>query len=85
MNVIMVTTEACGPCKAMKPMVIEAAAEANVHLSIRTVKAGDPLLDEYNVRSVPTLIKLVGDTESERLVGKQTTETINRFFSDRNK
>lgn len=80
MSVLMITTETCGPCKAMKPMVIDAAAETNVHLSIRTVKAGDPLLDQYNVRSVPTLIRLKGDTEVARMVGKQTTEAIRKFF-----
>ena len=80
MSVLMITTETCGPCKAMKPMVIDAAAEANVPLSIRTVKAGDPLLDQYNVRSVPTLIRLKGDTEVARMVGKQTTEAIRKFF-----
>ena len=77
----MVTTATCAPCKAMKPIVTDAAHEARATLSVCIATAGDPILDEYNVRSVPTLIKFDGDTEVDRLVGKQTTEAINKFFN----
>ena len=76
----MVTTETCAPCKAMKPIVTDAAHEANAFLSICTVRAGDPLLDDHKIRSVPTLIKFKGETEVARLVGKQTTADIQAFF-----
>jgi thioredoxin-like negative regulator of GroEL len=64
----------------MKPIVTEAAHEAHASLSVCIATAGDPILNKYNVRSVPTLIKFDGDTEVDRLVGKQTTEAITKFF-----
>ena len=74
------TSPSCGPCKVMKPLIVEAAAEADVSLEI--VESDNTEMFAYwQVTSVPTLLLAypIG-FELKRLVGTKTKKDIEDFF-----
>lgn len=74
------TSSSCSPCKVMKPLIVEAAAEADVSLEI--VEADNTEMFAYwQVTSVPTLLlALPIGYELKRLVGTKTKKDIEDFF-----
>ena len=74
------TSPSCGPCKVMKPLIVEAAAEADVPLEI--VESDNTGMFAYwQVTSVPTLLLAAPiGFELKRLVGTKTKKDIEDFF-----
>ena len=75
------TSPSCGPCKVMKPLIVEAAAEAGVSLEI--VESDNTELFVYwQVTSVPTLLLVAPiGYEIKRLVGTKPNKDIKDFFN----
>lgn len=77
---LLFTSPSCGPCKVMKPLIVEAAAEADVSLEI--VESDNTAMFAYwQVTSVPTLLLAAPiGYELKRLVGTKTKKDIEDFF-----
>lgn len=69
----------CGPCKAIKPVINEAASSMN----IRTVDVDQEqsLSQQYNIRSVPTFVLLENGQEKTRVSGAQTINSIKNLYN----
>ncbi len=68
----------CGPCQMLKPVIEELAAErTDVKFVSINIDEQDDLAYEYNVSSIPCLVKFVGGSEAARSVGfKPKSEII---------
>ena len=78
---LLFTSPSCVPCKVMKPIIVEAAAEAGVSLEI--VETDNTEMFAYwQVTSVPTLLLVAPlGFELKRLVGKKPKKDIKDFFN----
>ncbi len=69
----------CGPCRAVKPMVAKIAA---THPRLTVIKvdidANMELAEEFDVKSIPSLLLFKGGVCVERLVGKVPYISIQR-------
>jgi thioredoxin 1 len=63
--------EWCGPCKAMKPMVDEIAAEYSGRLTVATVdiEQNQQTVYKFGVRAVPTVVLFKNGTVFAQKVG----------------
>lgn len=67
------TAEWCGPCKNVKPAVV-----ASGKATIIDVDTNREMVDKFNIRSVPTVIGVIGDDVRERYSG---VEEIRKWVS----
>lgn len=67
------TAEWCGPCKVMKPVLATLAAEYTGRARIVAIDVDHEQLvaQQYNVRSMPTLVILRDGREVGRIVGSR--------------
>jgi thiol-disulfide isomerase/thioredoxin len=71
----------CGPCKALGP-TIDTLSNQGLPVQKIDIDGGKSLSDLYNVRNVPTLIKVDGSgNELGRLVGNQTSPAIMTWWN----
>lgn len=63
----------CGPCRTLGPIMNQVSAEVPVE-KIDVDSQSDMAL-KYNVRNIPTVILVNGDTEIKRFVGVQSKAT----------
>ena len=77
---LLFTSPSWGPCKVMRHLIVEAAAEADVSLEI--VESDNTEMFAYwQVTSVPTLLLAAPiGFELKRLVGTKTKKDIEDFF-----
>jgi len=73
-KVLRFTASWCGPCKMLAKNLEEAAL--GLPIEVIDVDVNKELAQQYEVRSIPTLIMKNGISESSRLVGLQTTTNI---------
>ncbi len=68
----------CGPCKTQDPIIeeLEADYEEAVSFEFVDVDANPDMANEYQVRSIPTVIVTAGDEVVERFVGVTQREPI---------
>jgi len=61
----------CGPCKTQDPIIeeIEADYEDRVEFEFVDVDENPDMANQYQVRSIPTVIVTAGDEVVERFVG----------------
>ena len=60
----------CGPCRSMKPMLDELAAENKGYKIISIdIDENDELAEDYDVTSIPCLVVFKGGEEVNRSVG----------------
>ena len=73
----------CGPCKQVKPILDELAAEyPDLTVSYTVVdkdEGGMDLAGEWNVSSVPTLIFITNREEQARSVGVISKDTLENY------
>lgn len=75
------TSPTCGPCKSMKPIMEKVAQELGRNLTIVNVMELKGIAVAFNIRAVPTVIRLVdGMPQTARLVGAQGEPAIREFF-----
>jgi len=65
----------CGPCQTFKPIMKEIASEGHSVQFIDIDQQGD-LAQQYNVRSVPTIVIEQGGTEVNRLIGATSKQVV---------
>lgn len=67
-KILYFTAPWCGPCKILKPKILEVANELSI--KIINVDASPEMASYYNVRNIPCAV-LIDDfgNESKRLVG----------------
>ena len=65
----------CGPCKSFKPVMNEIAGEG-YHVEFIDIDNLSDLAQQYNVRSVPTVVIEENGVEVDRLVGAQPKSVI---------
>lgn len=70
----------CGSCRALGPIVDHVADQTDVPVIGLQVDVDPTLADRLTVRSVPTLIALRDGVEVGRLVGLQTSESVQSLF-----
>lgn len=69
----------CGPCQSFKPTIEKLKAEfpitiINTDTSIQTAQ-------QYNIRSVPTLLLIKNGVEVGRLVGVKTEAEVRALYN----
>ena len=65
----------CGPCQTFKPIMNEIASEGHSVQFIDIDQQGN-LAQQYNVRSVPTIVIEQGGTEVNRLIGATSKQVV---------
>lgn len=73
----------CRPCRAMEPIVDQAASQFAGRIAVEKVNADEQpgRVRDLKVLAVPTLIALQGDREISRLTGAQPEQAINDLFA----
>ena len=80
-KILYFTASWCGPCKALAPTVQQLQSEG---LNIQKVDVDNDqaLSAQYNVRNIPTLIKVDGSGNAlGRLTGNQTEPAIMTWWN----
>lgn len=74
--------EGCGPCASLKPVLVDLASK-RPELTVLKVDiiANDDLAEQYNVRSVPSLLLFKDGKCVDRLVGKASYVQIDRMVA----
>ena len=65
----------CGPCKAFKPVMNEIAGEGH-SVQFVDIDQSQELAQQYNVRSVPTVIIEEDGKEINRIVGAVSKQQV---------
>ena len=65
----------CGPCQTFKPIMKEIASEGHSVQFIDIDQQGN-LAQQYNVRSVPTIVFEQNGTEVNRLIGATSKQVV---------
>ena len=65
----------CGPCKSFKPVMNEIAGEG-YHVEFIDIDNLSDLAQQYNVRSVPTVVIEENGSEVNRLIGATTKQIV---------
>lgn len=63
----------CAPCKTLAPIMNEVSSEVPVNKI--DIDSQSELAIKYNVRNIPTVILVNGETEVKRFVGVQSKTT----------
>ena len=65
----------CGPCQTFKPIMKEIASEGH-SVQFIDIDQQEDLAQQYNVRSVPTIVIEQGGTEVNRLIGATSKQVV---------
>lgn len=71
----------CGPCKVMKPVVHQLAAELQGKLKVLEINVDEnpDLARQYNVRSIPCFVVLRDGKEVNRRTGSMPKESLRQL------
>ena len=73
----------CGPCKAMRPMLDELAANNEKYKIVSVdIDEEDELVEEYEVASIPCLVVFKDGKETVRSVGLIPKDSIAALMED---
>jgi thioredoxin 2 len=72
----------CGPCRMIAPALEELAAELDGQARIAKLNVDEnpQTASRFDVRSIPTLLVMVGGREVDRIVGAQPKQAIRERF-----
>ena len=65
----------CGPCKVFKPVMNEIAGKG-YHVEFIDIDSLSDLAQQYNVRSVPTVVIEENGKEVNRIIGAVSKQSI---------
>ncbi len=85
-TLLMLYTDGCGICASMEPVVSNVSRETGVSLVFANAREDPPLIERFDVRSVPTLVLFVGGEVVARLAdgfvpGEELTAWIDEHTS----
>lgn len=73
-------SNSCGPCKVLDKNLKTAGIEFEA-IDVHDDKNAD-LIDKYNIRNIPTLIKIENDKEIKRNTGILNVEKLKEWVKD---
>ena len=65
----------CGPCKTLDKVIESVKSDFDVFESV-DVDDNSDLVNEYNIKSVPTMVFIVDGDEKERVVGAVLAQAL---------
>ncbi len=71
----------CAPCKKMKPFVQELADQGDMNIDFVDVDQETLKVEDYAIKSVPTLVLVTSQGEEKRGVGFKTKQEIIDFYN----
>jgi len=75
------TAEWCGPCKKVRPIVEELNRDQiDVKFQIIDVDSEGELTRKFDVKSIPTFIRIEDGEEVDRIIGAQTKKDLEKFI-----
>lgn len=82
-RVAMFASDTCGPCKLMKPVLLDVCDKAQVPVSITHITKDSPEIAQYGIRSVPTTVFFEDGvammTKTGFMTKAQIDATLHRF------
>jgi thioredoxin-like negative regulator of GroEL len=69
----------CGPCKAYRPLL--ESMQNEMPITFIDVDSSPQTSDQYNIRSVPTIVVIQNGMEIGRAVGARTKEEIRALYN----
>jgi thioredoxin-like negative regulator of GroEL len=69
----------CNPCKAYRPLV--ESMQNEMPITFIDVDASPQTSDQYNIRSVPTIVVVLNGMEIGRAVGARTKDEIRALYN----
>lgn len=80
-HVLYFTADWCNPCKKVRPIVEELNRElADTTFLFIDADEERELVENFEVRSIPTFIKLEDGKEVSRITGAQTRADLEKFI-----
>lgn len=80
-QVFYFTADWCGPCKKVRPIVEELNRDqTDVKFQIIDVDSEGELTRKFEIKSIPTFIKLEDNKEVKRVTGAQTKADLEKFI-----
>ena len=75
-KVIYISATYCGPCKIFKPIVTQFFEEHAHHIESSILDADDEMVQQLQVKSVPTILFFKDNKEQARLTGVQSRKKL---------
>ena len=85
MEIIVFTSEWCGPCKKLKPILDNLENKMNLKVTRLDVEKEDEAVENYTIRSIPTIVILKDGKEVDRISGLIPSEVLEAKFKLHNK
>jgi thioredoxin 1 len=80
-QVFYFTADWCGPCKKVRPIVEELKRDqSDVKFQIIDVDSEGELTRKFEVKSIPTFIRIEDGKEVARVTGAQTKKDLEKFI-----
>ena len=80
-HVLYFTADWCGPCKKVRPIVEELNRDqSEIKFQLIDVDSEGELARKFEVRSIPTFIKIEDGKEVARVTGAQTKKDLEKFI-----
>jgi thioredoxin len=71
----------CGPCKAMNPVLEQAAKELPVSIVKINIDDAQELAGQYNISSIPSLLLFAKGTQVDAKIGGQSFSSLQAWVS----
>ncbi len=80
---LKISTETCGPCRAMAPTIaeLEKAHQDVAFIECNAEECDEDILAKFNVRNVPVIIVLNDGKVQDQTVGLQTKDALEERLS----
>ena len=79
-KVVRFTASWCGPCKMLAKTLER--IETDIPIEVIDIDEDTEIANEFNIRSVPTLVMMEDNVVTKRLVGNKTIQEIEAFIHD---
>lgn len=75
MKILKFYSDSCGPCKVLTKNL----KEAGIEVEEINVQEDSYLIDKYEIKNIPTLIKIENDTILDRFTGIMTVDQLKNW------
>lgn len=81
-KVIYISATWCGPCKIFKPIVTQFFEEHAHHIESSILDADDEMVQQLQVKSVPTILFFKDNKEVTRVSGVQSKNKLEQLLDE---